>query len=70
MGMWGGGAGHHETGGVASTYSHNTGQHASDAIYPTGPSTQYLGTWDWGNSNFSTGFGEVYDYWVLGPLGI
>ena len=31
--------------------------------------TQYLGTWDLGNSNFGTGFGEVYDYWVLGPLG-
>ena len=36
---------------------------------PKGPSTQYLGTWDLGNGNFSTGFGEVYDYWVLGPLG-
>ena len=22
-----------------------------------------------GNSNYSTGFGHVYDYWVLGPLG-
>ena len=29
---------------------------------PKGPSTQYLGTWDLGNSNFSTGIGEVYDY--------
>ena len=34
-----------------------------------GPSTQYLGTWDVGHGNSSTGFGEVYDYWVLGPLG-
>ena len=34
-----------------------------------GPSTQYLGTWDLGNSNFSAGFGEVYNYQVLGPLG-
>ena len=36
-----------------------------------GPSSQYLGTWDLGNfnSNYSTGFGEVYDYWVLGPVG-
>ena len=23
-----------------------------------GPSTQYLGTWDLGNTNFSTGFGK------------
>ena len=38
--------------------------------YPKGPSTQYLGTWGLGNSNFSTGFGEVYDYEVLGPLGL
>ena len=29
---------------------------------PKGPSTQYLGTLDLGNSNYSTGFGEVYDY--------
>ena len=36
---------------------------------PKGPSTQYLGTWGLGNSNYSTGFGEVYDYEVLGPLG-
>ena len=36
--------------------------------YPKGPSTQYLGAWDLGNSNYSAGFGEVYDYWVLGPL--
>ena len=34
-----------------------------------GPGTQLLGTWEFGNSNFSAGFGEVYDYWVLGPLG-
>ena len=34
-----------------------------------GPSSQYLGTWDLGNSNYSTGFGEVYNYWVLGPVG-
>ena len=27
---------------------------------PKGPSTQYLGTCDLGNSNYSTGFGEVY----------
>ena len=31
---------------------------------PKGPSTQYLGTWDLGNSNNSTGFGEVYNYLV------
>ena len=29
---------------------------------PKGPSTQYLGTWGLGNSNYSTGFGQVYDY--------
>ena len=41
---------------------------ASDQVpcYPKGPSTQYLGTWDLGNSNYSTGFGEVYDCQVLG----
>ena len=38
--------------------------------YPKGPCTQYLGTWDLGNGNSSTGFGYVYDYWVLGPLGL
>ena len=27
--------------------------------YPEGPCTQLLGTWDLGNSNYSTGFGEV-----------
>ena len=36
---------------------------------PEGPCTQLLGTWVWGNSNYSTGFGQVYNYWVLGPLG-
>ena len=34
-----------------------------------GPCTQYLGTWDLGNSHSSTGSGQVYGYWVLGPLG-
>ena len=29
---------------------------------PKGPSTQYLGTWGLGSSNYSTGSGEVYDY--------
>ena len=37
---------------------------------PKGPGTQYLGIWDLGNSNSITGFGQVYHYWVLGPLGI
>ena len=23
-----------------------------------------------GTGNYSTGFGQVYDYWVLGPLGL
>ena len=36
---------------------------------PKGPSTQDLGTWVLGNSNCGTGLGQVYDYWVLGPLG-
>ena len=35
-----------------------------------GPSTQSLGTWVSGNNDFTTGFGQAYDYWVLGPLGI
>ena len=29
----------------------------------------YFGTWDLGNSNSCTGFEEVYDDYVLGPLG-
>ena len=32
---------------------------------PRGPSTQYLGTWDLGNSNFCTGLGK---YMILGHL--
>ena len=28
-------------------------------LNPKGPSTQYLGTWDLGNSNYSTGFGAL-----------
>ena len=35
---------------------------------PEGPCTHNLGTWDLGNSNYGTGLGYVYDYWVLGPL--
>ena len=27
-------------------------------------------TWDLGKRNYSTGFGQVYDYWVLGPSGV
>ena len=38
-------------------------------LTPKGPNTQYLHTWDLGNSKYSTGFGQVYDYWVLGPSG-
>ena len=30
------------------------------------PIIRYLGL---GNSNYSTNLGQVYDYWVLGPLG-
>ena len=26
-------------------------------VYPEGPCIQYLGTWDLGNSNYTTGFG-------------
>ena len=39
--------------------------------HPKGPCTQSLGTWDLGTSHYShsTGLGQVYDYWVLGPLG-
>ena len=35
-----------------------------------GPSTQYLGTWDLGNSKYSTGFGEVCNYYVLWTLSV
>ena len=38
--------------------------------YPKGPCTQYLGTWDLGDSSCRTGLGQVYDYWVRGPLGL
>ena len=31
---------------------------------------KYLGIWDLGSRNYSTGFGQVYDYWVLAPLGL
>ena len=27
-------------------------------------------TWDFGTSNCSTGFGQVYDSWELGPIGL
>ena len=30
---------------------------SQEKIDPKGPCTQYLGTWDLGNSNFSIGFG-------------
>ena len=40
------------------------------AIFRKGPSTQYVGTWDLGNKYLRTGFGQVYDGWVLGPLEI
>ena len=33
------------------------------------PSTQELGTWVLGNSNYMTGSEQVYDYEVLGPSG-
>ena len=39
-------------------------------IYQTGPSTQPLDTWALGISNYTTGFGSVYDSWVLGRLGL
>ena len=39
-------------------------------MYPEGASTQYLATWVKGNSNYSIGFGPVYENWVLGPLGV
>ena len=29
-----------------------------------------LGTWILGHSNDSTGFGQVYEYEVLGPVGL
>ena len=35
---------------------------------PNGSCTQQLGTWDLGNSKCSTGFGQVYDHWVLVTL--
>ena len=46
------------------------GSKAQSAILtPKGPCAQYFGVWDFGTSNCSTGFGEVHDYVVLGPIG-
>ena len=42
---------------------------AGTATNPEGPSRTKLGTWELGNSNSLVSFGQVYDYWVLGPLG-
>ena len=39
-----------------------------DVAIKQGVSTQKIGTWDLGNSNCSTGFWYVYDYYVLGSL--
>ena len=34
---------------------------------PEGPSSRYLDTWVLGSSYYGRGFGQVYDYEVLGP---
>ena len=39
-------------------------QKPKESMYPI---LRYLGFF--GNSNSSIRFGQVYDYWVLGPLG-
>ena len=36
---------------------------------PKGLSTQYLGTWDLGKNDYSTGFGKVYSYYERMPSG-
>ena len=36
---------------------------------PEGPSTLGLGPWVLGNKSDSAGFGQVYAFQVLGPLG-
>ena len=36
-----------------------------ELIIPKGLNTQYTGTWEFGSSNFSAGFGQVNDYLVL-----
>ena len=41
----------------------------SPILTPKGPCAQHLGFWGFGISNCSAGFGEVHDYWVLGPIG-
>ena len=41
--------------------NHKTGDPKS-IVSPKGPSTPHLGIWGLGNSNYSTSFGEVYDY--------
>ena len=35
-----------------------------------GSSTQQLTTWDLGNGNFGAGFGQEYDYRIIGPSGM
>ena len=42
---------------LASQVARPSKSTASGIAFPKGSSTQYLGTWDFGNRNFSTGLG-------------
>ena len=44
------------------------GLHPCLMLYPNGPSTQELCTWELGNISFNTGFGKACHDWVLGHL--
>ena len=62
---------YHRVGGPSFQLYKVTSQHWSNILvnlkdpyvfpYPEGPCTQDLGTWDLGNSSYSTGFECVYD---------
>ena len=39
-------------------------------LYPEAPRTQYLAPRVWGDNRYSTGFGLIHDYWVLGTSGL
>ena len=49
------------------TRANNTKNRLHIAHNPKGPSTQYLGTWALGNSNYSTGLGRYMIIEYLDP---
>ena len=51
----------------ASGWSEWAGLHRAQALRVHVPNNGVLGIW---GIVTSIGFGQVYDYWVLGPLGL